>query len=63
MLNSAADTSSEEFRHQAETRHVAALPTDAARRLYLQGVHEKRGEAAWKRLRADVWKLLREVAA
>lgn len=49
------DTSSEQYRHACETRHVANMPTDDARALYLAGVHEKRGKESWERLRNDAW--------
>lgn len=61
-LAAAPDTYSEAHRHQCEIRHVANLPNDSARNRYLTGVHEKRGELAWKRLRQAVWDLMRAAA-
>lgn len=55
----APDTASEAYRHECEIRFVANLPNDAARNKYLTRVHEKRGEAAWKRLREDAWRAMR----
>lgn len=45
----------EQFRHECETRWVASFDTDAKRAVYLAGVWDKRGEAAAKKLRSDVW--------
>lgn len=56
------DTSSADFRHDCEVRYVAAMRSDAERRTYLTGVFEKRGKAAWQRLRFDVWNAMERVA-
>lgn len=47
-------TWSEAWRHECEARHVCGLPTIQARRKYLLEVHDKRGEAAWLKLRDTV---------
>jgi hypothetical protein len=57
------DASSEEFRHACEVRYVANMESDSDRRRFLQGVFEKRGRDAWKRLRGDVWAAMKRVAA
>lgn len=48
------DTSSEEWRRECEARHVCNLPTLKARRQYIIGVLEKRGEKATQQLEADI---------
>ena len=45
---------SPEWRAECDARHVAALPSLEARRAYLAGVAEKRGQAAADALRAVV---------
>lgn len=62
MLNNAINTTSEQWRHSCETRFIAAMKSDDQRRLFLQGVRQKRGEEAWKRLRGDVWRQMKRVA-
>lgn len=45
----------EKFRLECEARWVATFDTDAHRTVYLEGVWDKRGEAAAKILREAVW--------
>ncbi len=47
-------TDSEEWRHETEARMVAARPTLAERRMYIDEVERKRGKEAADRLRATV---------
>lgn len=49
----------EQRRHECEVRHVAVFETDAQRTVYLNQVYDARGDAAYYRLRADVWKFMR----
>ncbi|MFO0255487.1 MAG: hypothetical protein ACK52V_15345 [Betaproteobacteria bacterium] len=48
------NTYSEAWRRECEARHVCSLPTLKARRLYIIGVLEHRGEVATQQLEADV---------
>lgn len=50
----------EPHRHECEVRHVASFDTDAHRSVYLGAVYDARGEENYKRLRADVWRYLKE---
>lgn len=50
----------ERDRHECEVRYVAGLETDAQRAVKIQGVRDERGEAAAKRLRADVWEYMQK---
>lgn len=53
------DSASEEHRHECEARHIAALPTLAERRAWLETVEHKRGKAAADALRhtmGEIWK-------
>lgn len=61
-LQAPQSTATEAWCHECEVRMIAAMESDERRRLYLDGVHQKRGKAAWQRLRYDVWKALRRVA-
>jgi hypothetical protein len=50
---------SEEWRHETEARHIAALPTLADRRAWLESIEHRRGKAAADRLRktmGEIWK-------
>jgi hypothetical protein len=52
-------TWSEDWRNHCEALHVCDLPTLVERRRYLLAIHNKRGEAAWLKLRTAVelaWK-------
>ena len=52
-------TWSEDWRHHCEALHVCKLPTLYERRTYLLAIKDKRGEAAWLKLRAtieQIWK-------
>lgn len=53
------DTTSEAYRHLCEVRTIAKMASDEDRRRFLNGVFEKRGNAAYQRLRADVWALMK----
>lgn len=53
------DSASEEWRHEAEARAIAKLPTLADRRAWLEQLEAKRGAAAVQRLRdtmGEIWK-------
>lgn len=53
------DSASEEWRHECEARAIAARPTLAERREYLDLVERKRGHASADRLREtmkQLWK-------
>lgn len=45
------DTASEEWRHECEARAIAALPTLADRRAWLESIEHRRGKADADRLR------------
>lgn len=62
MIMQTVDTSSESWRHETEVRAVANMPTDEARKRYLEGVARHRGSAAAQRLRVDVWEMVRVAA-
>lgn len=47
-------TWSEDWRCHCEALHVCSLPTLLERRRYLLAIHNKRGEAAWLKLRSAV---------
>lgn len=51
------DTGSEEHRHECEARAIAALPTLADRRAWLESLEHKRGKEAVDRIRATMTKL------
>lgn len=51
------DSSSEEWRHEAEARAIAKLPTLAERRAWLDDIERKRGKPAADRLRRTMRKL------
>lgn len=48
------DSASEEWRHESEARAIAALRTQADRRIWLEDIERKRGKAAAERLRATM---------
>lgn len=50
-------TDSEAWRHEAEARSIAALPSLAQRRAWLEDIERKRGKAAADRLRSTMRKL------
>ena len=53
------DSASDEWRHETEARHIAALPTLADRRAWLETIEHKRGKEAADRLRqtmGEIWK-------
>lgn len=45
----------ESFRHACEVRYVSGLPSNPARKAYLELVERARGKVAAQRLRLDVW--------
>ena len=52
-------SASEDWRHETEARHIAALPTLADRRAWLETIEHKRGKEAADRLRqtmGEIWK-------
>ncbi len=52
-------TWSEDWRNETEAMHVCNLPTLLERRQYLIKIQQKRGDAAWLKLRGTVervWK-------
>lgn len=51
------DSASEDWRHECEARAVAARPTLAERREYLDLVERRRGRAAAERLRETMKQL------
>lgn len=51
----AADSA--EWRHECEARAIAALPTLADRRAWLEGIEKKRGKAAADALRGTMRRL------
>jgi hypothetical protein len=54
------DSASEEWRHEAECRAVAALPTLADRRAWLEKLEHKRGKDAVDAIRATMKQLWQE---
>jgi hypothetical protein len=54
---------SEAFRFACEARHLAAMPTDADRKTYLEVVRVKRGEDQFRALRRAAWALMKTQAA
>jgi len=52
-------TALEPHRTAAEVRYVAGLETHAHRTVYISGVWDERGKDAARRLREDVWNLLK----
>lgn len=48
------DSSSEEWRHETEARAIAALPTLAERRAWLEDIEKKRGKNAADMLRVTM---------
>lgn len=53
-------TYSESYRHECEVRWIAALPTTARRRAYLDAIEQRRGKPAADKLRADLLQLWRD---
>ena len=51
------DSASEDWRHECEARAIAARPTLAERRMYLDEVARRRGTAAADRLRETMKQL------
>jgi hypothetical protein len=51
---SKVDSASEAWRHECEARAIAALPTLALRRAWLEDIERKRGKAEADRLRATM---------
>lgn len=51
------DSNSEDWRHECEARAIAALPTLADRRAWLQSLEHKRGPEEAARIRATMVKL------
>lgn len=52
------DSASEEWRHEAEARAIAALPTLPERRAWLENIETQRGAEAAQRLRdtmGQIW--------
>lgn len=54
------DSDSEEWRHEAECRAIAALPTLADRRAWLENLEKKRGKEATDRIRETMRQLWKE---
>lgn len=54
---SSVPSDSEEWRHECEARAIAALPTLAERRAWLEALALKRGQPAAEGLRATMQKL------
>lgn len=52
-----ADSASEAWRHECEARAIAALPTLADRRAWLDAIEKRRGQAEADRLRETMRKL------
>lgn len=53
------DSASEEWRHECEARYIAALPSLAQRREWIQALEHRRGKAEADRLRTTMkalWK-------
>lgn len=48
------DSASEAWRHEAEARAIAGLPTLGARRAWLESVERRRGKSDADRLRATM---------
>ena len=48
------DSSSEHWRHECEARAIAALPTLAERRAWLEQVEQRRGKESADRLRVTM---------
>lgn len=51
------DSASEEWRHEAEARAIAALPTLSERRAWLEKLELRRGKEATDRIRETMRKL------
>ena len=51
------DSASEAWRHECEARAIAALPTLADRRAWLESLERKRGTEAVQRLRDTIKQL------
>ena len=51
---------SEDWRHECEARAIAALPTLAERRAWLEQIQHKRGQAEADRLRQTMQQLWNE---
>lgn len=49
-----ADSASEAYRHECEARAIAALPTLADRRAWLEAVEKRRGKDEADRLRGTM---------
>ena len=47
------------WRHETEVREVAKMKSNEDRARYLQKVEKARGIGAARRLRADVWKMMK----
>ncbi|MBX3603174.1 MAG: hypothetical protein KF863_21345 [Rubrivivax sp.] len=54
------DASSEEWRHECEARAIAALPSLAERRAWLEDLERKRGKPAVDRLRVTIGELWKD---
>lgn len=53
----------EEWRHECEARHIAALPTVDDRRAWLEAIARRRGAVAADALRATLQQLWKRKAA
>lgn len=53
----------DDYRHECEVREVAGWETNERRKKYLEGVEQVRGAEAAKRLRVDVWNLIKKQEA
>ena len=52
-----ADSASDDWRHECEARAIAALPTLAERRAWLESLEKRRGTDAVQRLRDTMRRL------
>lgn len=58
-----APTYTQAHRHACEVRHVAGMPTNRDRAVYLAAVATKRSAGEAARLRVDTWKAMKGVQA
>lgn len=63
VTGAVVDSASEEWRHEAEARAIAALPSLQQRRAWLDDIDRKRGKAAADRIRETMKQLWKEKTA
>lgn len=56
-----ARTYTETFRHECEVRYIVSMTSNEQRAAYLEGVFEKRGRKAYRRLRKDAWNVIQVI--